>query len=543
MPSRVVTIVVSDGRQIVPCLDPLTLAEQCEERGNPTSPWFGRCNSVTFGVGPDAGVAELLLPFSILRDMYESLPDVPGTQWEKHQAEFFQLTIGLTDHATNRVRWTTAFNVVDVKAVLGPRQYDDNTACYVKLQRFNLKLGTGFNQPFYTGSIPSPVAPDTLILVEPPTPDVEDYTDTDIGVASGPAFNIPKTSHHAVEFDSDPGVLNKELYEPQTLYDGYDVLVAPGIDSGRPFWTWQQMISVVMGSGGATTDRNELPYEPVGFPIDFDFTMIDQTIGEFAILDRLGLTRVYNQNWRDSVNEAYDLDWTLAEVGGEDEEFDDAIEEMAPALLFDYLPWSYLYGVPRVTARVKNIPVQIWYSDDAAPGAGESAVEAGQTYDAAYYSFSDVPALVGAYVPPLDQPDNYFSRHYGGNQRYALIDHDAVLFSFGVGGKTGLNDDLNPDWFYKSLQENASRYARQFWAEKSMNRVYTGFHCRDEIMPGPSMKLVRFEDVGMGPRTAIYRGERYYPPHCCYYIANPHRHIRRDALNLPSLESIDMSKL
>lgn len=363
------------------------------------------------------------------------------------------------------------------------------------------------------------------------------------------AFNIPKANAHGdggnnrwflpptTKSSVSPAGVMDDSFWPPTAVSGGNLV--------QSLWSWAEMLTLLglknilwQGGGGYNyLSPVTLPYTPPLPPIDFDFSDVSEWMAVAAVLDRLSLALKFNPFARVATDSGFLPVPTLCVIGKEDPDRDAALSSIAAYLVWDrrgqdvgapapyYVRSKYFPFIARTSATVAVsggggglITFNYWASLD-----NERTQQQFWNGAAGWAIGAD-----SAYAPAA-------------NNSSGIIDHDVPF----IGHSPGL---VNPNYSVTAILESVNRHlmhARQSTlSARSLNRIYAGFHTADGLLPGSMVKLIRWEDCGRGPRTHIYCGDGYLPPHALYHLVNPHRLHRTDDLRRwQSVEGLDVSKL
>lgn len=530
--SRLRLFLTHNGANEVSLIDPAKLFEQCRSQNMPVDSWLGKANSYTCPLGSEPGIAYLLVRYDeTIKPLHDAMVQAqstsPGLQYKP------VLSMAVVDVAGNsRSIWWMP--VVGWRCVT-PGRPDDSAAVYMltlKDHRASSPIG-GLAWDQHAAATVS------------------------TGTGGPWAFNIPKTVHHGGNTATGgakrvflPSTVKTNVGDPPAGNGGSaisDTDVAspnpavPGTTTSQTLWSWAEMLTQLglRSMLNQAADPVTLPYTPATPPVDFDFQGVPYSLAVAAVLDRLSMALSVNPFHLEAVSSTFVAVPKLVVIGTPDPNRDAALNSIR-----DYLVWD-------------AAPADICAADVITAGFRSKVFTVEQGTLVGTYVTSGV-IVAGVFVPTTSQLWLFKSdwtaertqQAFSGPAEAALpsvgsvvwggyiADHDVPTF---VGVATLPWTTANA---LQSAAEHRQYLKRSILSDRQLNRIYAGFHTMDGLMPGSMMKVVRWEDVGHGPRTHVYCGDGYLPPHALYHLVNPHRFHRTDGLRtFRSIESLDLSAL
>lgn len=531
---------ITNVGQTFSVIDPARLRDQCIDAGYPLEPWYGKCNSVTLPLGPEPGIAYFLVAYDpLIRDYEAGVKSF--LQYGQGAINYFATVSFIIADLVGNTRSCFSW-VMDNWKCVTPGIAKDPASVYMITLRDCRAFASCGNSATLSWFNEHPNVSSSIDGV------------TNVGGYTGLAFNIPRTKIHQAGF----GSANKSWFVNTSVSQGtgggsnlnfYDTTAGntPAYFAQTP-WTWGQMLTALSANrvfGKLVTTTVTLPYTPTSTPCDWDLQGVGLYMATMAILDRLGMAMKLNifdggTGGGSGGNEdaAGYPSGKVIEIGKDDGKLTTALDKLKDYKIWDYDPVTLGNYNSNVLVRRKVIPQDLPSNVTA---TSTTATWAQPYVGYVYYNFFN-----GTGNQRLEILDT-FSILGGqalvgaGGYRKKVIDHDVPKwwqdFTHQVGPFTIANDF---DW----VKENVKKYIQSLLSGREINRVYGGFHTADDLLPGPMLKIIKWESTGAGPRTHFYAGDNYLPSRSIYNMVNPHRYVRHDDFErFRSIEMLDLAKL
>lgn len=287
-----------DPKQAVSICEPLKFREECLKLNVPLDPWWGKCNSITWPLGPEPSIIHLLVTYGEVIKRIERERTTP--EYQGHL-----MAMRLTD--VNGVdRNIDSLFVHSFRCVSGGNPRDDNAVYMITLRDYRAR--------FWQTGYSSAVADNENFHV----------------YCGAPAYNIPRHQLQSGDnFFVAPSTFGAQIYTPSMNQT----------DTDSALWGWQAMLDQlgIDTFFAATSPFTDIPYTPVLPPYNFDF----QSTGEFvciaAALDRLSVGIVMNPF--DASNSFQRMQMCV--IGQDTIGISTVLDTLSDYLLFDFNSMSF----------------------------------------------------------------------------------------------------------------------------------------------------------------------------------------------------------